>query len=212
MKSKFATKAVIFDFDGVIFDTLDRVWSVVREVFLKHGVPVRTKQEFLDMFEENWYDSLKKIEKSKEKFNSVIEECRQRLKVEQRSLDIFKGIDEVIRKLKKKHKLGLISSNFDEVIKQNLEEHDLLGYFDHYLGADVEQSKVKKMKSCLEMCNVNAADAVFICDTLGDIKEGKKLGIKVIAVTWGFHSRERLLKGKPDFVAEKPEQLLEILG
>ena len=38
----------------------------------------------------------------------------------------------------------------------------------------------------------------FITDTLGDIVEAKKVGIKTIAVDYGYHDRGVLSKGNPD--------------
>lgn len=43
----------------------------------------------------------------------------------------------------------------------------------------------------------NNEDCIFITDTLGDILEANKVGVKSIAVDFGFHERERLEKGNP---------------
>ncbi len=35
-------------------------------------------------------------------------------------------------------------------------------------------------------------------------------GIKTVAVTWGWHNRERLAAAHPDFIVDKPLELLNI--
>lgn len=54
---------------------------------------------------------------------------------------------------------------------------------------------------------VNSSNCVFITDTLGDLREASHTGVKAIAVDWGFHSRETLLKGEPFAIIDKPEEL-----
>lgn len=51
-------------------------------------------------------------------------------------------------------------------------------------------------------------DVYFVTDTAGDVIEGNRAEVKTIAVTWGFHDRERLEKAKPDIIVNTPEELL----
>jgi phosphoglycolate phosphatase len=50
----------------------------------------------------------------------------------------------------------------------------------------------------------------YIGDTTGDIREAKMAGIRTVAVTWGWHSRERLAKLQPDYLIDNPSDLLSI--
>lgn len=50
-------------------------------------------------------------------------------------------------------------------------------------------------------------DAVFITDTLGDIREARECDIDSIAVTWGFHERKTLEKGNPIVIVSDPREL-----
>ena len=40
-------------------------------------------------------------------------------------------------------------------------------------------------------------ECIFITDTLGDILESNEIGVRTIAVDFGFHDREVLKKGNP---------------
>jgi phosphoglycolate phosphatase len=48
-------------------------------------------------------------------------------------------------------------------------------------------------------------------DTVGDIVEARQAGVPSVAVTWGWHSEERLLAASPDVVAHDPQELVGIL-
>ena len=60
-----------------------------------------------------------------------------------------------------------------------------------------------------EKYDLKPDDCVFITDTLGDILEAKKVNVRSIAVTFGFHDQERLKRGEPlhlvsDFAEIRP--------
>ena len=53
--------------------------------------------------------------------------------------------------------------------------------------------------------------SVIVGDTKFDLIGGKTVGIKTIAVTWGFGTNETLLAENPDFLTETPQKLWDIL-
>jgi phosphoglycolate phosphatase len=50
-------------------------------------------------------------------------------------------------------------------------------------------------------------DCVVIGDSTMDIETAHNAGMDSIAVTWGFHERERLIESKPGRIAVNPEQI-----
>ena len=65
-----------------------------------------------------------------------------------------------------------------------------------------------KFQHLFEKYNLNKDNVLFITDTLGDILAANKIGIKTIAVDFGFHERERLEKGNPLRIVSQFEDLL----
>ncbi len=55
---------------------------------------------------------------------------------------------------------------------------------------------------------VKSTECIFVTDTLGDLREAKKMGINSFAVTYGFHKESVLQKGNPDCFIRKPEDIL----
>lgn len=49
-------------------------------------------------------------------------------------------------------------------------------------------------------------------DEIRDIDAAKKTGIKVIAVGWGFNSPQALAAQNPNFLIERPQELIEIMN
>lgn len=56
-----------------------------------------------------------------------------------------------------------------------------------------------------------AKGSFFITDTSGDVREGKEAGIKTIATTWGYHTKEELVEAKPDYIVDDVQQLEVLL-
>ena len=50
-----------------------------------------------------------------------------------------------------------------------------------------------------------------MCDEVRDIEAARKSGIKSVAVTWGYNSKDALLKENPDFLINSPDELRNII-
>ena len=54
-------------------------------------------------------------------------------------------------------------------------------------------------------------ESVLVGDGETDLRSARNAGLRSVAVTWGFRSREALLAEGPDGMAESPEELLTLL-
>ena len=106
-------------------------------------------------------------------------------------------IQKLILDLYGKYHLVVVSSTFSKHIRKFLEQEKIEHCFEGIYGADVHQSKVVKINMLLKKLEINSTDAIFITDTLGDIREGTECSVQSIGVTWGAHDRETLSKGQP---------------
>ena len=77
------------------------------------------------------------------------------------------------------------------------ENNDFTHIFKEILASESHKSKIEKFKILFNKYNLDANSCIFVTDTLGDILEGNKAGIKSIACTFGFHDEETLKKGNP---------------
>ena len=198
-------KIILFDFDGVIVDSFANALRVTKIMN-----PDMTEADYQKLFDGNindWKKGLSEEEKRRgdeeffEKYLPSLEQAR-----------IFPGIKEVIAKLEKTYTLLIISSTISSPIRGFIERHKMAEYFDDIMGNDVHRSKMEKIKMVYNKYGAGVDDCVFITDTLGDMREAARMGVQSIGVTWGFQRKESLLKGKPFFIAEKPEELPDIVS
>ena len=68
--------------------------------------------------------------------------------------------------------------------------------------------KHRTLKRFMKTCNLSTNDVVYIGDEARDIEAAHRVGMRIIAVGWGFNSEQRLRAQNPDVFIAKPEELL----
>ena len=63
----------------------------------------------------------------------------------------------------------------------------------------------------LEALDVKPEECLYFGDTNTDMKTGTAAGIYTVGVLWGFRDREELVENGAMELAERPQQLLELL-
>ena len=63
----------------------------------------------------------------------------------------------------------------------------------------------------LNKLNVNKEDCLFVGDSDVDIITGKSNNMTTIAVTWGYKDIDVIRSNNPDYIIDKPQQLINIL-
>lgn len=194
-------KLVLFDFDGVLVDTLDIAYGINLEV-----QPDLTLEKYKSFFEGNIHTAIADGRKKH------IPDFDEKSSFRARELKIPEDIKQLVVSSSKDAKLTIVSSSSTKLITEILDREGMSKYFSDILGSDAHQSKVVKIKMLLDKYKVTPENSVFITDTLGDIREADDCGVKSIAVTWGFHSIETLKKGNPVKIVENPKDLLKAIG
>jgi len=202
-------KLFLFDFDGVIVDSLELYEEMTRRCFEKIGKPItKNREDFLNLFDDNFYEAIRKRGIDADEFNSAAALVIPN--IDYGKVVPFEGLMPVLRELEKNNILLIISSNSSYAIRLILSKYNFDSCFDDILGADFMVSKVDKIFHAMEKWEIPKDRTCFIGDTTGDIKEGKEAGVKTVAVTWGWHTKERLQQVRPDYVIDNPHELINI--
>jgi len=201
-------KVILFDYDGTILDTFGAYAKEYVKIAKFFGIKKNTKEDFKNLYEKNFSESMAELGVEGKKLIEFIYKMRAPYTNDHGTLDVFKGMKEVIKKLSEKYEIYVITSNLTHIIEGSIKHHRITG-IKEVIGGDVEMSKIKKIN--LFKKKYKGDNIYYVGDTIGDVKEAKKAGVKCIAVTWGYHSRKELMNVGADFVVDKPEELLKIL-
>ena len=122
-----------------------------------------------------------------------------------------KGVINLLEKLKEKElSLGVMSTNGDKTINKFLEKNKV-DVFDYVVGKGSLFDKSKVINDILKKRKLKKDEVLYVGDEVRDIEACKKLGIKIVAVTWGFSSKKLLEKNKPDFLVDRAEEILKLV-
>ncbi len=193
-------KLVMFDFDGVLANTLEASYAIHKEV--NKGF---SWQEFQDFSNGNFFSGIGKavqdgLHKIPENFFNHYERAIA-------ELNIHEILHQTVIDLAKSYTLSIVSSTDGKYIKKFLTQENLSNEFMDIMGTDVHTSKVVKIKMLLKRYEIQPQDAILITDTLGDILEAKECGVRSVGVLWGLHPQETLEKGEPAQIIENPADL-----
>ena len=202
---------ILFDFDGVLADTLDDLLRFGQEVCDELGVQHHVRKEDLSTLEVMSFSTFGRQLEIPEPLNGeFVRRCLDKVAGKESPPDIFAGLAEIVRGLSAKNTLGIVTTNSAQNVKAFLRKHGLEEYFHAIYGVELPGSKAEKISQARRQFAA-AGEAVFmIGDSVSDIRAAKQAEVKSIAVGWGHQSLAKLIKEKPDHIAVSVQELSKL--
>lgn len=202
---------IIFDFDGTIANTLPTVIKILKTVMKDFGYESITTGEIEKLRGMSPLDIVVHLKVPIWKIPKLISAIRNKLHDQIENVELFPGIEKVLLEIKfRGYKLAILSSNKKETLDKFLEKKQLM-FFDFVQSEPNVFEKSKLIKKFLRQNKIKAEDVIYIGDEVRDIEACKKSGVLIIAVSWGFNKSTILKKFKPDYLVNKPREILDIL-
>lgn len=130
-------------------------------------------------------------------------------------LHAYQGIPELLTYLKESGIKIAVVSNKPHAQSVNTVEHVFgKGYFDTIIGEG--NGIVKKpdpagaLKAAKEL-GAEPEECLYFGDTDTDMQTGKNAGMPTVGVLWGFRGREELESFHPEYLIDRPEEMIAIL-
>lgn len=203
---------VIFDYDGVLADTLDDLIRFGQEACNRLGVKHVATKEDLSNLEVMSFSTFGRACEVPEHLVDEFVEISLNLFAEKESPPaIFAGLSEVIQHLSANHKIAIVTTNSSQNVHAFLAQHGLDSLVHAVYGVDTPGSKAQKISIARERFAKNGEAVFMIGDSLSDVRAAKEAGVTSIAVTWGHQSVEMLLRGDPDYVVNSPRELIGVI-
>lgn len=206
-------RILIFDFDGVLADSLAPMLSYAGQICQELGYPCTPTQkdlEILDRMEFSEYG--RQLGIPEEKIETFVTRNFELFSRREEPLAITPGIESVIRELSQIAILVVITGNSCTVVGKFLDIYGLQEEFQTVLGAEDDGSRVEKILEIISLIGESNGEVYMIGDAVSDIRAAREAGIKSIAIGWGHQSKEKLLTENPDFLVDQPEDLLTLFS
>ena len=202
---------IIFDYDGVLADTLDDLIHFGQQACDQLGVKHVVTKDDLSNLEVMSFATYGRACEVPEHLVDEFVKISLNLFAEKKSPPtIFAGMREIIQHFSSNHKLAIVTTNSSQNVNLFLTQHGLDNLFHAVYGVDTPGSKAEKISLARERF---MEESIFmIGDALSDIRAAKEAGVTSIAVTWGHQSLETLQRGEPNYVISYPNKLTEVIG
>lgn len=210
--------AVIFDLDGTLLNTLGDLRAATNHALAVRGLPPHSMEEIRQFIG----NSIRLL------ICRAMPEGTPEAEIDA-ALDDFKayyaahihdrtvpydGIPQLLTALRKRGIQVAVLSNKIDSASQQLIEYFFPGKTDVVFGEHVGVPRKPDPTSCrmvMQQLGVQPEQVLYVGDSGTDMQTAKNAGLYAVGVTWGFRSKEVLLKYGADVLVHRPEQILQIL-
>ena len=201
-------KLIILDFDGVLTDSFECCFSLIK-ASMKHIGLSLTRGQYRNFFIENVHQGFRDFINDEDKYSSFAKFRAENFD-KYYNPSLFPGVGEILKKLNKDYVLAIASSGKKSVIVNLLKRNKIFNLFDMVL-VTAENTKENMLREILQKNKASPCQTLMITDTIGDLKIAKKNNLRTAALSWGFHSEKLLKQAKPDYLAKSLKMLYKDL-
>ena len=212
-------KAVFFDLDGTLVNSLEDLATSTNFALEKHGFPTHETEKYKYFVG----DGMQKLIERVLPENSRNDEVKARVFDEfwnhyaKHYIDktvVYDGINDLLVALRENGiKLAVVSNKAHEMALE-VTDKLLYGKLDAVCGKQegyaTKPDPALTLKTMGEM-GVKPQECVFVGDSGMDAATAVNVGCKGIGVLWGFRTEEELLKNGASYIVNKPSEILDII-
>ena len=209
-------KAVIFDLDGTLLDTVNDLADATNETLRTFNFPEHEVGAY------NYFvgDGLRVL-MSRATPDGVMDDildscCNTFMKIYDRCWNnksrLYSGIRQMLDDLQQQGVHRTVLSNKPHIFTEACVSHFFRkGDFSVVLGQRDEVPKKPDPAGALEIAEklgLSAGECVYVGDTSVDMQTGNGAGMFTIGVAWGFRTKEELIENGADLIVTTPAEIV----
>lgn len=212
-------KTIIFDLDGTLLDTLADLAASANHTMEQMGYPTHPLESYR-YFVGNGVPKLLERCLPEDKRTEENIAAARKLFAEYYNVHFadktkpYEGVPELLGSLRKSGVKMAVASNKSDEFTQSIVKKFFGDIFDAVQGA---RENVPKKPApdiafgIMERLGAVPVNTYFAGDSNVDMYTAKNAGLTAIGCLWGFRTKEELLDGGADFLAEKPSDIYDII-
>jgi phosphoglycolate phosphatase len=203
-------RIIIFDFDGVLADSLEPMLRFANQVCQELGVqatPSKADLEALDKMEFSEFG--RQVGIPENQITTFVQRNQQLFYEQDQPPEIVQGMQSVISSLAGHNTLAIITGNSCKVVENFLEKYQIRNNFQIILCDEHKGNRLEKIRQVMGLASNHSSSVYMIGDAVSDIRAAHAAGITSIAVSWGHQSVDKLSQANPDVIVQEPENILD---
>lgn len=214
-------KAIIFDLDGTLLDTLEDLADAGNRVLAQAGLPVHSTDSYRYFVGDGLISLIQRI---------LPEEMRTAEEVQRMALafrDVYatnwnaktkpyEGIEDMLATLQGRGlPMNILSNKPDDFTKVCVKEFFKESSFAHVLGNRDGVPKKPDPQGALKIAsllNLQPAEILYLGDTATDMKTAVRAGMLPVGALWGFRPERELEESGAKHLVGQPEDVVRLIG
>jgi phosphoglycolate phosphatase len=208
----------IFDWDGTLMDSTNKIVRCMQLAIAKHGLSERDDADVKQIIGLGLPEAIQHLypQITLQQVNDVRDSySRFFIDADQSPCNFYPNVLAVLDQLRSSgHLLAVATGKSRKGLNRVLDNLEMSDFFDAQRCADETASKPSPMmlEQILMELDCDADKAVMVGDTEFDLAMANNAGMKSIAVSYGAHAVERLLPHRPELLMDRFDQLLDWQG
>lgn len=216
--SRTPIRAVVFDLDGTLADTLDDIADAMNHALAAHGLPTRPRDDYRDLVGEGVERLVERAipPDRRDLLQTVTESLRERYT--EHMLDrtrVYPGVAALLDGLTARGVPMAILSNKPELATGWMVDRLFSAWTFAVIAGASPHTPLKPHPAGLlriaERLGVAPPECIYLGDTRTDMQTAVAAGMVPVGALWGFRDRQELLDHGARRLVASPQELLHLL-
>jgi phosphoglycolate phosphatase len=203
----------LFDVDGTLMDSAPDICAAQRAVLAANGRD-DVSEEFLRRYiGRHLIDLFQDLGFAADAVDPLIQSYRTIYWDRKHAATrVYQGVAEMLDSLGGRKSTATIKTT--KTTRGVLEQFGLIRHFDHVQGTDGFPAKPEPdvILASLRALGADPQECLLVGDSPADMEAGRRAGVRICAVRWGYGDHQEMARWKPDYWIDKPGQLLAANG
>jgi len=213
-------KAVIFDLDGTLLNSLEDIADSANSVLSNHDLPTHKPDDYKIFVGSGISELMSRALPEKEKDPDTIDDYVKEFREEYaRNWNVktepYAGIAAMLDELvSRKIKIAVLSNKLHAFTKQCVDELLPRWKFNIVMGLQNDIPPKPDPTSALQIAkqlNIDPLHILYVGDSDIDMKTALAACMHPVGVLWGFRTKKELQKNGAKTLIEKPQELLDLI-
>ncbi|MGN1392502.1 MAG: HAD family hydrolase [Succinivibrionaceae bacterium] len=214
----FRIKAIIFDIDGTLMDSIGRITKCIELACERCGLSIPQDSSTRNIIGLSLplaiktlfpHEDINRLQEVAEAYKNIYIELETKFPVK-----LFDDAIPVLKSLRSKgYKIGIATGKSRHGYNRVAEYSNLKSFVEVSVTGDEYKSKPdpEMLISCAKKLNLECDECLMIGDSILDIMIGNNANMKTVGVLTGVHTKEQLSRVKPTMIVHNLTELLKIL-
>lgn len=195
-------RGVLFDWDGTLLNSYRADSTAYLAMFREMGIPW-TLEDLARHYSPNWYRVYRAAKLPRARWDDADRAWRKQYATH--SPQLMPGARRVLRHLRARHELGVVTSGDRDRVVRQLRLFRLTDLFaSRVCSGDTRYRKPHPapLRLALRQMRLDPAACVYVGDSPEDLEMARRAGVRAIAVLGPFPTEARLRAAKPDLLLD----------